>query len=82
MGSYVKNHVLTHFTKWCRRKEASTFTRSCKSPDNGDYPSKPLETLPNGPTQVMESKKVNEVHAMVRNRLNKIDSKQASSSEN
>jgi len=49
---------------------------------DGDYPSKPLETIPNGSAKVMESKKVREVHAMVRNHLNKEDNEQASSSEN
>jgi len=50
--------------------------------DDGDYLSKPLQTLPNGPPKVMESKKVREVHAMVRNHLNKEDNEQTSSSRN
>ena len=47
--------------------------------DDGDHPSKPLETLSNGPAKVMESKKVRKVLSMVRNHLNKEDNNQASS---
>ena len=47
--------------------------------DDGDHPSKPIQTLPNGVAKVMESNKVREVHAMVRNHLNEMNGEQASS---
>jgi len=50
--------------------------------DDGDHPSKRLETLPNGPEQAKESKVVRKVHAIVLNHLNKLGSEQANSSEN
>jgi len=59
-------------------KEISSLRPKSNQPgeDDEDHPSKPLETLP---AKVMESKKVREVHAMVRNHLNKEDNEQASS---
>jgi len=49
---------------------------------DGDHLRKPLETLPNGPAQAKESKVVKEVHGIVKNRLNNMDSDQVSSSGN
>jgi len=57
-------------------EEISSLRSNANQPgeDDGDHPSKPLETLPNSLTQVKESKKVREVHLMVRNHLNNMDS--------
>jgi len=55
------------------------YTNNSKKANDGDHPTK---LFPNGPTPVMESKKVREVHAMVRNYLNKEDDGQSSSSGN
>jgi len=47
--------------------------------DDGDHPTIPLASLANGPAPVTESKKVREVHATVKNYLNKEDDGQLSS---
>jgi len=49
---------------------------------DGDHPTKPFITLPNDLAPVRESKKVKEVHAMVRNHLNKEDDELSSSYRN
>jgi len=48
---------------------------------SGDHPSKPIETLPNKPEPAKRSKEVKEVHALVRNYLNKPESELANSSK-
>jgi len=50
--------------------------------NDGDHPSKPLETLPNELELPKGSKDVRKDHAMVRNHLNKPGSELANSSEN
>jgi hypothetical protein len=50
--------------------------------DDGNDPSEPLETLPNGPIQVKQSKMVKEVQAMARNYLGIPDSGLAYSAGN
>jgi len=42
--------------------------------DDGDYPRKPLDTLPHKPKPAKRSKKVKEFHVLVRNYLNKLGS--------
>jgi len=49
---------------------------------DGDHPTKSLVTPPNDLAQAKESRVAREVHAIVRNHLNKSDSEQSNSSTN